>query len=109
MDTKYFSCVNCYYTGGGIWVYSAKYKDVWIYGGLDNYLGCYSIRGEDIEEKHNCDYEKFTAVPADGEYPTWQDILDSIRYYLKDDVNLKEMTDSLLRWNPVVTMKICYD
>lgn len=74
-----FSHVQCDYTGGGIYVYSALYNgEVWLYGGLDNYFGSYDLPAETIEEYHDCNYEAHVKVPSIP-YPTWNDILESIR------------------------------
>lgn len=73
------SNVKCYYTGGEIYVYSALFNgEVWLYGGLDNYFGSYDLSGETIEQFHDCNYEAHVKVPSIP-YPTWNDILDSIR------------------------------
>lgn len=71
--------VRCDYTGGGIYVYSALYNgEVWLYGGLDNYLGSYDRPGQVIEETHGCDYETYWKNPA-VPFPTWREILESVR------------------------------
>lgn len=108
MDRKAtFANVQCYYTGGGIWVYSAKFNGAWLYGSLDSYMGVYSIPGETIENRHNCEYEKFAVTLKD--YPTWGDILQSLKQGLAADPCLHEITENLKRNNPDLSVKVCDD
>lgn len=75
---KRFENVRCYYTGGGIYVYSALFNgEVWLYGGLDNYFGSYDLSGETIEEFHGCNYDAHWKKPSIP-YPRWYEILESI-------------------------------
>ena len=95
-----FEHVKCYYTGGGIWVYSALFNgEVWLYGGLDWYFGSYSIPAEEIEEQHDCDYDSYWKNPSIP-FPTWNEILESIRAAMPDSPNISEMEDALRSANP---------
>lgn len=101
---KRFEHVECDYTGGGIWVYSALYNgEVWLYGGLDWYFGSYDMKGDDIDPSAEPDvpdaYEAHWKVPSIP-YPTWNEILESLRENLGDDPNLDEMEAQLRRANP---------
>ena len=92
--------VTCDYTGGGVWVYSALFNnEVWLYGGLDWYFGSYSIPGTEIEEKHDCDYDRYWKNPS-VPFPTWNDILDSLRKTYSNDGNLYYMERQLRNTNP---------
>lgn len=93
------SNVECYYTGGGIYVYSAMFNnEVWLYGGLDWYFGSYDIKGEEIEN-NDMEYEKHWKSPSIP-YPTWNEILQSLRDSLGSDPNLYEMERQLRDANP---------
>lgn len=95
-----FEQVKCEYTGGGVWVYSALYNgEVWLYGGLDWYFGSYSIPGAEIEDEHDADYDAYWKTPS-VPYPTWNEILDSLREVYRDDPNLCYMERQLRNANP---------
>ena len=76
------SNLKCTYTGGGIYVVTAKYGDVYLASDLETY-GTYDCPWEDIEEKYNCDYDahwKDSPIPL----PTWSDLFHAIcRSYRK--------------------------
>ena len=112
--------VYCYYTGGGIYIYSAKYNDVYLYGSLDQVLECYRHRGEVLwQDESVCEYfgwldemKEFSHVtdpydyyvsPEEIEYPTWQEILDSLRNATELSI---EADDNLRYWNPDLTLKV---
>ena len=74
--------VLCYYSGGGIYIYSALLNnDVWITTDFEFY-GSYDMRweeiNEDLTEDGHIPYEEHWKEPA-GQYPTWREVLDSIR------------------------------
>lgn len=97
-----FTNVNCYYTGGGVWVYSARYNnEVWLYGSLDWYFGSYSIKGEDIEEKHANDYDTYWMNPSIP-FPTWNEILDSLKTAPDHDAFFHEWEHIIRYANPEV-------
>jgi len=99
---KRFENVKCYYTGGGVYVYSALYNgEVWLYGGLDWYFGSYSIPGEEIEAEHDNDYDTYWKVPSIP-YPTWNEILQSIldAYPEDDHPEVVYMERQILDANP---------
>ena len=76
--------VKCYYTGGGIYVYSALFNgEVWLFGGLDNYFGSYDLSGEVINDMEEVDFDSHVKTPSIP-YPTWNDILESIRENCSD-------------------------
>lgn len=69
--------VKCVYTGGGIYVYTARFNDeVWIATDFD-LVGSYDTPWEIITDELNCDYESHEKKPS-VPYPTWDEILDSI-------------------------------
>lgn len=69
--------VSCYYTGGGIWIYEAKYNDeVWIVTDFE-LSGSYDIPWNEIEggSENYEEHWKLASVP----YPTWKEIARSVR------------------------------
>ena len=69
--------VSCYYTGGNIYIYEAKFNDeVWIATDFE-LTGSYDMPWHEIDDgDQNYDaHEKKASVP----YPTWVDILQSVR------------------------------
>ncbi len=69
--------VSCYYTGGNIYIYEAKFNDeVWISTDFD-LTGSYDMPWHDIDagEQDYEAHEKIASIP----YPTWAEILQSIR------------------------------
>ena len=106
---KRFENVNCYYTGGGIYVYSALFNgEVWLYGGLDNYFGSYDAPIEEVEADLDANgfiqYEKHEKVPS-VPYPTWNEILASLRYRYGDNPEVDYMELSLRRANQNMNAK----
>ena len=69
--------VSCVYTGGGIYVYTARFNDeVWLGTDFD-LVGSYDTPWETITDELNCDYESHWKEPS-VPYPTWGEILTSI-------------------------------
>ena len=116
MNTQ-ISNVHCYYTGGGIYVYSARYGDAWLYGTLDQYIECFSVRGEVLfNDESSCEFfgwmDELKAFTLSGneydyylaadqiKYPTWQDILDSLRTADLLASGAADMEETLKYWNP---------
>lgn len=112
------SDVYCYYTGGGVWIYSARYGEYFLYGTLDATIDCFPVRGEILfDYKDICEecgwieeYEKFHPIgdeedyyigPNKIDYPTWQDILDSVRPIDHG----RQIEYSLIKNNPDLTKK----
>lgn len=69
--------VYCTYTGGGIYVCTAKFGDVYLMTDLQDY-GTYDVPYDDIEEKYNCDYDGHWVTCTDP-LPTWSELLEAIR------------------------------
>ena len=117
--------VYCYYTGGGIYVYSAKYGDYYLYGTLDQTIDCISVRGEILfQDESSCetfgwtdemnafngnssDYDSYYIKPSDIEYPSWQDILKSLSSPELLGEGCMGAEESLRYWNPVLTKLTC--
>lgn len=117
---KNFSRVLCYYTGGGVYVYSAKYKDIYLYGSLDEYIFPVPVRGELIDysaeiieeagytdELHTFSEAEIEALkskdvrPSDNILPTWKEILLSIKYLNEsDNIDTEEAEMILKEYNP---------
>jgi len=96
--------VSCVYTGGGIYVYSALFNDeVWLYGGLDNYFGSFDAPIDEVEtdfdENGFINYEKHWKTPS-VPFPTWNEILQSLRDRFGEDPQVDYMELSLRRANP---------
>lgn len=68
--------VFCTYTGGGVYVCTAKYGDVYLASDLDSY-GTYDVPYDDIEEKYDCNYDEHWKDSSDP-LPTWGELLESI-------------------------------
>lgn len=71
--------VSCIYTGGGIYVYQAKYNGYWIYGSLDGCMDAYSY-----EPFKYWDDTDSTESPEEyrienAKFPTWADVIRSIK------------------------------
>ena len=118
--------VYCYYTGGGIYVYSARYGNIFLYGTLDQYICCYKIRGEVLcQDEDLCkefgwtdemnalialkgeyvdhieDFMKdYYVSPEEIEYPTWRAILRSIQKPGFYGYGTADMEETLRYWNP---------
>lgn len=128
---KNFSNVLCYYTGGGIYIYSARYKDVYLYGSLDDFIGCIRARGELVdscdedtiswlkeylpnedlpsyseEEQGKIMYEE-NVLPSDGIIPTWNEILFSILHFNKHNNIDEHEAEEIIRENHLLHEKIC--
>ena len=116
--------VYCYYTGGGIYCYSAKYGDAYLYGTLDQTIDCIPVRGEILfQDEAICeeygwlddmkafdstnDYDNYYIKPSDIEYPTWQDILDSLRSPELIAEGCIGAEETLCYWNPDLTKRTC--
>lgn len=88
--------VHCFYTGGGIWVYKAKYGPLWMYGSLDDAISAYDDdpEGTDFFD-YNAHYVHLTFLA-----PTWQDIADSLKQPESHvESNVEDPYNALLRWN----------
>lgn len=117
--------VYCYYTGGGIYVYSAKYGNVYLYGTLDQTIDCITVRGEILfQDESSCeffgwtdemnaftgnssDFDTYYIKPSDIEYPTWQDILDSLRSTELIAEGCYGAEETLRYWNHDLTKRTC--
>lgn len=116
--------VYCYYTGGGIYVYSAKYGKYYLWGTLDQTIDCLrGARGEvlfhedvaceefgwldemnALPEANLDDYDTYYVKPDEIEYPTWRRILNSLKTAKRCDL---EADDTLIYWNPDLTKRTC--
>ena len=117
--------VYCYYTGGGIYVYSAKYGEAYLYGTLDQTIDCITVRGEVLfQDESACeflgltdemnaftgnsaDYDKYYIKPEDIEYPTWKDILKSIKSPELIAEHCVDADETLKYWNPDLSKRTC--
>lgn len=112
--------VRCYYTGGGVYVYSARYGNLFLYGSLDNYICCYRERGEILfRDEDSCEYngwleqmnqfhlegteDDYYVSPAEIDYPTWQDILNSLIESDNAEIKLNGCIDSLKFYNETLS------
>lgn len=100
--------VFCTYSGGGIYVCTAKCGDVWLATDF-SYIGTYDVPYDDIEEKYDCDYDahwKDIAEPL----PTWGELLDAIRISYHSGVStnlLMEEVEALIhRYHPNLNVRM---
>lgn len=101
--------VSCTYTGGNIWVYTALFNnEVWLYGGLDSdCFDSFDIDPIQYEKDHSCSFDcpsDHLAVPTIP-YPTFGEILDSIRDNCSDEAY--EYAESFMRMNNVGFSNLC--
>lgn len=69
--------VYCTYTGGGIYVITARCNDVWLMTDIEDY-GTYDTPWEHITDNLDCDYDshwKDSAFPL----PTWAELLNAVK------------------------------
>lgn len=78
--------VFCTYTGGHIYVCTARYADVWLSTDFEMY-GTYDVPYDDIETKYDYDYDGHMKTPAEP-LPTWGELLEAIRSSYEDGVSL---------------------
>lgn len=90
-----FSDVKCDYTGGGIWVYTAKYGPCWLMGELGGYINAYDEYKDPADDDVG-DYDyKGHCVDKYINMPTWAEILESLETI--NDVNFSEWEDIIWR------------
>ena len=106
--TSDLRAVKCSYTGGGIYVFTARWKDVYLMTDFYSF-GTYDVPWEDIGEEYDCDYEthwKTSAFPL----PTWEEILTAVRenYGKRGCTNLilDEVERIVKRENPDLTKRL---
>lgn len=117
--------VYCYYTGGGIYVYSAKYGNAFLYGTLDQTIDCISVRGEILFHDddacasfgwtdemnaftgNSSDYDSYYIKPSGIEYPTWKDILNSLKSAELLGEGCVGAEECLRLYNPNLTKRTC--
>lgn len=100
--------VSCDYTGGGIYVVTAQYGDVYFTTDLDLY-GTYDVPWEDIEEKYDCNYDAHWKTSADP-LPTWAELLDAIRDSyeagVSTNMDFNEVRSILCAYHPDLRVRI---
>ena len=100
--------VYCTYTGGNIYVCTAKFGDVYLASDLESY-GTYDVPYDDIEEKYDCDYDSHWKDSSDP-LPTWQELLDAIRDSyergVSTNVSMYEVEAILHECHPCMSMHI---
>ena len=70
--------VSCEYSGGGIYVYQAMYKEHWIYGGLDSWMDAYDYEPFRYQqETESTESPEEYRIDTD-DFPTWSDVIDSL-------------------------------
>ena len=89
---------QCIYTGGGVWIYCAKYGPVWLEGTLDQGIDAFDIEPHIDDDEFDCNdlYEHMCSEYVD--LPTWQDIADSIRN-IKGFANADECISIINEWS----------
>ena len=93
---------HCEYTGGGVWIYWAKYGPVWLEGTLDQYINAYDIEPRpfdtDDAEEWTCEEQEAHMCDEFVDMPTWQDIAESIRN-MKGFANADECISIINEWS----------
>lgn len=69
--------VYCTYTGGGIYIITARCNDVWLMSDIETF-GTYDVQYERIEEEFNCDYDGHWKDSA-FQLPTWNELLNAVK------------------------------
>lgn len=100
--------VTCTYTGGGIYLVTAKYEDVYLVSDLETY-GTYDVPYGDIEEKYCGDYDghwKDSSFPL----PTWADLYHAITRSYREgksrNMDQAEVGNILFRNHPRVSLRL---
>lgn len=73
--------VYCWYVGGNMYVYRAKWGKHWLYGNLDEWLMMYDECPPSPFDDEACDSffsDDSHLVQLDIVYPTWQEVYDSL-------------------------------
>ena len=99
--------VSCVYTGGGIYVYTAKFNDeVWLGTDFD-LVGSYDTPWEVITDELNCDYDSHWKDPS-VPYPTWGEILTSV-YENCDDCTYSDVAKIMEHYGDRLGQRIIGD
>jgi len=103
--------VYCTYTGGNIYVCTAKYGAVYLVCDFEQY-GTYDVPYDDIEEKYDCDYDSHWKDSPDP-LPTWQELLDAIRESYESGVStnmdMSEVEGQIRYLHPDLSIRIDED
>ena len=86
--------VFCTYTGGGIYIITAKFGDVYLCTDLGEY-GSYDIPFNEIEE-HDHEYDDHWKDPAEP-LPTWAELFDAVKESYEAGVSLNVDIDEVER------------
>lgn len=93
--------VYCWYVGGNMFTYRAKYGKYWLYGNLDEWLMLYdkcppSPFNDDAYDAFFADNSHM--VQPDIAYPTWQQILDSLSNAVHIESYTFSAQDAINEW-----------
>lgn len=99
--------VVCTYTGGGVYLVTAKFGDVYLMSDLDTY-GTYDIPYNEIDE-HDCNYDEHWKECKEP-LPTWAFLL----YFIalshfsghSDNMDLGEVREILLKHHPDLNVRM---
>ena len=70
--------VCCVYTGGGIYVYQARYNGYWIYGSLDGCMDAYSYEPFKYWKDTDSSESPEEYRVNDAIFPTWAEVIRSL-------------------------------
>lgn len=70
---------SCEYTGGGNYVYQAKYNGYWVYGNIDEWMYAFKIEPFRYAKRTDSTEAPWHRELHGVEFPTWQEIIDSLR------------------------------
>lgn len=101
--------VSCTYTGGGIYVCTAKLTDsVWFVTDFETY-GTYDVPYDELEAKYSNDYDAHWTNPSCA-LPTWQDVLtavkDSFRQGHSPNMDTFEVEKTLRYYHPDLSLRV---
>lgn len=99
--------VFCTYTGGGIYIVTAKFGDVYLCSDTETY-GTYDMPYNEIEE-HDCNYEEHWKECKEP-LPTWSELFDAVKESYEAGVSLNvdidELKDILLYYHPDMSIRL---
>lgn len=100
--------VFCTYTGGGVYICTAKLGDVWFMSDIESY-DTYDVPYDDIEEKYDCDYDTHRKAPS-CPLPTWAEVLDAIRESytagISDNMDMYEVEEDFHYYHPDLSLRV---
>lgn len=99
--------VFCTYTGGGIYIVTARFGDVFLCSDIESY-GTYDMPYNEIEE-HDCNYDEHWKDCTEP-LPTWSELFDAIKESydagISRNVDLDELERSMRFYHPDMSLRL---